>query len=350
MTVKTSKFNDILQKLKIITNKTENSLLNNLLKIPKRDNKINTPQTHVSVEDAIHQIDTLYLPNDKGYKYLLVVVDLATSKTDAEPLKSRDSKIVRDALKKIYSRKILKQPKILEVDSGSEFKGDFSKYYESKLYIRVKRTGRHRAQSVVEAKNKTIGLILNRYMLASELNTGEQSKAWIDILPKTIELINKAYSHKPRDYDGKPRCSGISCNIIPEGTRVRVILEQPRDIVTGKRLHGEKFRSGDPRWTQEIHKIEKVIILPEQPPMYGVSDIPTTGFTRSQLQIVKENEVKPLTNKWIVEKIVDKKIIKNKPYYLVKWKNYPNSQNTWEPRINLIEDVPEMILDYENHH
>ena len=192
MTVKTSKFNDILHKLKIISNKNENSLLNNLLKIPKRDNKIYTPQTHVSVENAIHQIDTLYLPNGKGYKYLLVVVDLATSKTDVEPLKSRDSKIVRYALKKIYSRKILKQPKIIEVDSGSEFKGDFSKYYGNKIHIRVKRTGRHRAMSVAEAKNKTIGTILNRYMLATELNTGEQSKAWIDILPKTIELMNKA--------------------------------------------------------------------------------------------------------------------------------------------------------------
>jgi hypothetical protein len=35
--------------------------------------------------------DILFLPNDNGYKYLLVVVDLATDKFGMEPLKTKKS-------------------------------------------------------------------------------------------------------------------------------------------------------------------------------------------------------------------------------------------------------------------
>lgn len=34
-----------------------------------------------------------------------------------------------------------------------------------------------------------------------------------------------------------------------------------------------------------------------------------------------------------VEDIVDVRIVKNKPKYLVKWKGFPDSENTWEPEV-----------------
>lgn len=48
--------------------------------------------------------------------------------------------------------------------------------------------------------------------------------------------------------------------------------------------------------------------------------------------VVEENETE-----YIVEKIIDKKIGDDgKPQYLVKWENYNASNNTWEPRHNLV--------------
>ena len=38
---------------------------------------------------------------------------------------------------------------------------------------------------------------------------------------------------------------------------------------------------------------------------------------------------------YAVEMILDKKIIYNTAYYLIKWVNYPEEQSTWEPRKNL---------------
>jgi hypothetical protein len=47
------------------------------------------PQFQDFVEGAIQQCDILFLPEDHGYKYLLVCVDDSTRKVDAQPLKSK---------------------------------------------------------------------------------------------------------------------------------------------------------------------------------------------------------------------------------------------------------------------
>ena len=77
---------------------TKNNILDNLLKLPKKDNNINTPH-HVTDEvNTIQQADLLYLPDDNGFKYLLVVVDLGSRLMDAEALKNRDAITVRNAM------------------------------------------------------------------------------------------------------------------------------------------------------------------------------------------------------------------------------------------------------------
>ena len=71
-----------------------------------------------------HQADLLYLPTDeKGYKYLLVVIDIGSGIMDARPLKVRDGNTVLKAFQDIYIKhKYLNQPKFIQTDNGSEFK------------------------------------------------------------------------------------------------------------------------------------------------------------------------------------------------------------------------------------
>jgi hypothetical protein len=47
-----------------------------------------------------------------------------------------------------------------------------------------------------------------------------------------------------------------------------------------------------------------------------------------------------------VERILGKKIKKRKTFYLVKWFNYSDNYNTWEPEENLRMD-PSLIEDFE---
>jgi hypothetical protein len=50
-------------------------------------------------------------------------------------------------------------------------------------------------------------------------------------------------------------------------------------------------------------------------------------------------------NVYTVEAIRDKKRIKNKWHYFIKWFNYPENQNTWEPKENLMCD--ELLTKFE---
>ena len=82
-----------------------------------------------------HQMDLLFLPTDSsqektknkqtkqtGYRYLLVVTDIGSGKTDARPLKDKNGDTVFQQVDDIYKKKqYLKYPKFIHVDAGNEF-------------------------------------------------------------------------------------------------------------------------------------------------------------------------------------------------------------------------------------
>lgn len=328
--------------------------LYNLYKKPKKDSEDETPRFQDYPDNYIHQCDLLFLPNDNGYKYALTVADIGGKRhCDAEPIKTKESKEVLQAIQKIYSRKILQPPKGLQCDSGSEFKGDFQAYFKSKkIPIRYGKPDRHNQQAIVERRNQSIGALLFRRMSAQELITGEPDPQWVDELPKVIRHINNTTNPvKPRTTT-KPLCSGNSCTLLSEGTKVRIQLSHPIDVATGNKLKG-KFRSTDIRWNPNVKSIEQAILLPGQPVMYQIDGV---RYTRNQLQVVSENEKSPLAEKVIqgkptqynVFKIRDKRTLNRKIQYQVQWKGYPKEKDwTWENRSDLIIDIPSLIKEYE---
>ena len=341
--------NKILTELKILSSENENSLVKNLTKTPlKEPNKV-MPHTNAPVENATQQADLLFLPNDDGYRYCLVVVDIATRKVDAEPLKTKESNEVKKALQKIYKRRILKSPLRLEVDAGNEFEGAFSKYFKTMLKMVKKIVGRHRQQSVVETKNFQIGKILNTRMLVEEINNDDTSRSWVDILPKVIQLINKYFSHKPMivDVNEPIKTNKFSSSMLTVGTRVRKQLDNPVDYVNENNLSG-KFRAGDIRWSKTVSTITSFYLRPAQPPMYQLDNDKRVAYTKYQLQVVRDDEVRPSTqsqNKWNIERLIRRYKRNNKIYFEVKWEGYPKTTN--EPRSNLMKDVPEMVREFE---
>ena len=305
-------------------------------------------------------------------------MDTTTRYAGAEAMKTRDAKTVLQAFKKIYRRnKYLNLPtKAIEVDSGSEFKDKVAKYFKSKnIFIKIARTGRHQQVALAEYLNYILGKFLGIKMAKQEIKTKQANRVWVRHLRTVINIYNNFItkkisgkkgskkvkdnnksSKKKKKSDDGPICKGNSCKLIQTGTKVRVPLEEPRDLITGKKLHG-KFRASDIRYERKIREVQTPLIIPHQPPLYKVSGINDAHYHKEELQVVKNNEVpskipkknikmkiKSKVKKYTIEKIISKKRIKNKIYYRVKWKGF--KKTTFEPYSQLKKDVPALIKEF----
>ncbi len=346
-----------------VKKKKKTQIVDKLLQVPKKDKGVNAPRFQPVDAGITQQADLLFLPDDDGYKYCLVIVDIGNKFIDAVPLKSKEGDNVKVAFEKIYRRKILKIPKRMEIDSGSEF-SEAKKWLKLQhVFVRVAKPGRHRQQAIVERVNQTIGKALFRRMSAQELLTGETSKEWVEDLPKLVSVLNakaKKIKKKKVPKFGDPVCKGDACNLLTEGTKVRVILEQPKDPITGQKLTG-KFRSTDQRWDPTIRIIKDIMIEPRMPPLYlldgnvGRHKIEPVGYTKNQLQVVTKDEQYPTEEvirgkpkTYIVQELIRKTRIKGKIYYEVRWRGF--QQTTLEPRSVLLKDVPDIVKKFENNH
>ena len=348
---------EILKAFGVIQSKTENSKVRNLMKPIKKDKGVNMPKFLSLTPNLVNQADILYMPKDEktGDKYALVVVDVHNRYMDIKPLKNRTATTVLKNIKEIYkTSKLLKQPKIIQVDSGSEFKGPFKEWAKkSKIYLKVGITGRHRQQAIVENKNMLIGKLLFMRMNAEELKTGVKSNDWVQYLPTLLRVYNKKMKEKlksrPTTKTFKkvilPVCKGNSCELLDVGQKVRIPLDEPRDIITKKKLHG-KFRAGDIKWNPKVYKISDVFINPGQPPMYRVKGKKNVAYTRNQIQLYKENETETKAQtKYVVDKIIRKFKKKGLVYYEIKWKGYKKTSE--EPRKELMKTIPLLIKKFE---
>ena len=165
--------------------------LSNLFKKPKKDTGLSRAHYNFAYSPNVsHQADLLFLPDDNGYRYALVVTDIATRLSDDEPLKTKDSEEVAEAFYKIYQRGILKLPMFIKMDDGSEFKGEVKRWLNrNRVHVSYAKPGRHRQLAMVERTNLFLGRALLKRMLTQELLTGQPSTKWVKILPWVINTF-----------------------------------------------------------------------------------------------------------------------------------------------------------------
>ena len=335
--------------------------LNQLFVIPKKETHSQMPHFYNFVEDNTHQADILFLPtdkvNNKNYAYALVVVDVATGNTDAEPLVKQEgwsgpiSKDVVNAITKIYKRSYLKIPALLITDSGREFTSDDFQNFLKKKNIEWKKAvgGRHRQVGMVERRNYTIGRAIMMRQFAESMITQKETVHWVKFLPELMKYINERFHHDPYTDEDLYKKFGDpwqeKTQIIPVGTKVRVMLTEPKDFKE-RGIKGH-FRAGDQRYAQDIYQIIGYVFDPHQPILYKINKKlkphERAVYTRQQLQIVNSDEedvpasiaYTNTSGEYAIRRLVDKRQVGNRTQYLVQWRGYPMSEATWESKSNI---------------
>ena len=277
---------------------------NELLRVLKGDKKNDIPHIKNNITDPnyLQQADILYLPTSQfGYKYAFVIVDVATTKMDAIPIKNKTPQDIINALKKVYiPHNILELPYIIQFDNGTEFKGDIKKYLNNQgVSVRYTKTNRHRQSSIVESRNKLLGTLILKYQGIKELQTKTKSTEWHKYIDEFVAFMNnKIIKPKPinmsLDITGNIKKSSTDIEILSLHQQVRKILDYPINSYNNKKVDS-KFRAGDIRWSKEIYFIKHIILNPNMPPMYMLNKLNhddeidnTVAYTINQLLKVKK--------------------------------------------------------------
>lgn len=248
-----------------------------------------------------HQADLLYLPHDKVgrrlYKYCLTVVDVASRYKAAEPLTTKNSTEAAEAFKRIYKTGPLTWPKLLQVDSGSEFKGATSALLiKHQVQVQRAEAGNHRQQGIVERYNRTLSERLFGAQYAHELlmaarGSSERSAAWVRALPEVVQALNNEVTQLIK----KKPAEAIKTSRVKQNpsrpVRTNLPILEPdalvRYLYAPGELEGGSRRATDPVWSLTVHNISNVVQRPRQPALYYLNTpAPKRGFVREELMVV----------------------------------------------------------------
>jgi hypothetical protein len=289
-------------------------LLSDLDIADKTTKRVNTAKefNHVKdniplIENANMMADLLFLPTSKlGYKYLFVIVDLATDKFDIQEIKNKEPSTILSAMQKCFARGIIKKPKYtLKTDSGSEFKGIFNKYlYDESILHKTGPSGRHSSLSNVESLNRQLGRLFNAFMNAKEKKTGKRSVNWLDFVPKVRAQLNAIREKKlpsninsyeyptvndTKEVKSKDPDKKVTYQVIKPkfkvGQEVYRYLDKPRDAL-GKNQPTEKKREGDITFDNVPREILQIFTYAGKGALYRyyLEGLPNVSYTEAQLR------------------------------------------------------------------
>ena len=262
---------------------------------------------------------------NKGYRYMLNVVDVLSKYAWSIPLKDKTAATTLNAFKEIVNESNRK-PKRIWVDQGKEFYNKiFDEWLKENNIIRYSTYSEHKS-CVVERFNRTLKNMMWKRFTA--LNT----RKWIDILPS---LLTKYNNTKHSTIKMTPT----------EASKENSDVMLPHKLTSGEKRFkvGEKVRISRIKgifeqgylanWSEELFEIVKV--KDTNPTTYVLKD--SNGeeiggsFYNEELQKI-EQEI------YRIEKVIRKKKVKGIQYGLVKWLGYSDKFNSWEP-MSEIQDL-----------
>lgn len=256
-----------------------------------------------------------YADENKGYKYLLNVIDIFSKYAYSVPLKSKTGVEVSSAMESILKKK---SPRNLHVDMGKEF---YNKHFENlmKRYkINMYSTYTGLKASICERFNRT----LKNFMWKKFSLQGNYK--WLSILPELIDSYNnrvhRSIGMKPKDVTEENESV-----ILKRLNQIKTTLQTPKfkvgDKVRVSKLKHIFEKKYTPNWSTEIFTITRIVKT--KPVTYHLKDYQDQpvvgGFYEEELKKTKFPDV------YLIEKVIKKQGDR----LFVKWLGFDNSHNSW---------------------
>ena len=242
-----------------MTQKNIKIFINEIYSKPPKKN-FNTNKTNVYQIDDIWSLDILDLKdygpeNNRGYRYVLVVIDNFSKFGWTVPLKNKNAQTIKDSFENIIiSSK--RKPNLIETDRGKEFYNNIFQDFLNKNNIKLYSRNSSYGAVFAERFNRTIRDLLKRPVF--EKGDGK----WIDILLTiTKQYNNRIHSStklSPKDASLKKNEGFVYKNLLDK--RKKVIPKfQMNDLVRVADLK-KTFSKGDTtNWSYKLYKITEII-------------------------------------------------------------------------------------------
>ena len=258
---------------------------------------------------------------NKGYKYLLMVIDVFSKYGWIVPLKDKKGETVTKAFQNIFKEG--RKPEFVWTDKGSEFYNRHLKDLLRKHEIELYSTENEEKSSVVERWNRTM-----KNRMWKEF-TKRGNTMYLDILPKILKLYNNT-SHSsikmtPTEASRKENEGTVYFNLMkPTSTK---------SSTKSKHLVGDKVRISKykrpvfdkgytPNWTEEVFTVDKIQYT--NPITYRLKDLSGEEILGS---FYEQEMQKAVQDVYRIEKVIRRDLTKGKA--LVKWSGYPEKFNSW---------------------
>lgn len=271
----------------------------------------------------LHQADLIemipYSKENKGFRYILTIINCFTKVADAIPLKNKSANETAAAMKKYLSKHKVKN---LQTDFGKEFYNLVFKKLMQDYKINHYSTYSEIKGAIIERFNRTLkGEMYKRLSLRG-------SYKWYDILPDLLHNYNNRFHRtigmKPLQVNKKNE--SIVKERIKRQTYPNQEKRNPRRFYIGDNVRISKQRSLFskkylPNWTNETFIVHR--IQPTFPETYILKDksgkILNGSFYGHELMKTKTGDV------YLIEKILKQKDNK----LLVRWFGFSESDNSW---------------------
>lgn len=283
-----------------------------------------------------HQLlmaDLCYLPQtkqeeNKNSKYLLCVIDCFSRKLFLRVLHKKNFQSILKEFKSVYNEIGPPPPLSLLCDKGTEFTNKHFKEYCKSVKLNLLFTGNDTKASHVERSQRSLQEIL--YKIMEE----KQTHSFLPLLKDALNIynnrVNRITGFSPNEAYKDSNKESVLENLEKYYSKALKMRKQPSYKVGDSvrvALKKSKFDRGyNPRFTEEVFKIKKILTNLPQPryilESYDEGEVIDGSFYEGEITLAKHQEFK-------IEKILKERKRGNKKEYFVKWQGYPESQNSW---------------------